>query len=177
MKDQHAVFAVLDEFNLVKVRITDWIDWRAAQDRWTELDDARRAGTGPADIKFYAVRSADDDDWRGVPTLDEVKRAKVNAARPESHFPNRKSYRKMPEVYGFTRIPDEPDVWQPCRGGWCHFDGCNRRDDHGHWIPGRRMLRCDTCGTEIASLGVGYHRGNKRCNDLMRNGYERKDPS
>jgi hypothetical protein len=47
----------------------------------------------------------------------------------------RKHYSKLPPIQGFTRIPD-----RPCSDG--SFS---------------RMVRCDFDGTEIPSLGVGYH--------------------
>jgi hypothetical protein len=47
----------------------------------------------------------------------------------------RKHWSKLPPVsHGYTRIPDRAD--------------------------GTRMVSCDDCGTEITSLGIGYHRQN-----------------
>jgi hypothetical protein len=57
-----------------------------------------------------------------------------------------KDWRKLPPVSrGYTRIPDLLSS-----GG---AGGYSPRS----WI---RMVRCDTCGSEIASLGIGYHRQN-----------------
>lgn len=49
----------------------------------------------------------------------------------------RRPWYKLPPVsFGFTRIPDAAD--------------------------GRRMVRCDKCGRDCTSLGVGYHKQNCR---------------
>lgn len=50
-----------------------------------------------------------------------------------------KHWSQLPEVRGFTRVPDEPGT-------------------------GRRLLRCDDCGQIIPSLGVGYHKGGGQAN-------------
>lgn len=51
----------------------------------------------------------------------------------------KRHYSKLPPVAGFARIPD---------------------DEHG-----RRMLRCDSCGQAIPSLGVGYHKQGRPCDE------------
>lgn len=56
----------------------------------------------------------------------------------------RKHYSKLPPIQGFTRIPD--------------------RESTSPRTPGlERMLRCDACGEEIPSLGVGYHKQGRPC--------------
>jgi hypothetical protein len=56
----------------------------------------------------------------------------------------RRHYTQLPEVFGFTRIPDH------------------------EYAPGkfRRMLRCNACRDEIPSLGVGYHKQGKSVGGL-----------
>lgn len=55
-------------------------------------------------------------------------------------------YTKLPDVsHGYTRIPDK--LVEGGAGGY----------DKAAWV---RMVRCDTCEKEIASLGIGYHRQN-----------------
>lgn len=57
-----------------------------------------------------------------------------------------RDWRKLPPVSnGYTRIPDR--LIEGGMGG--HVPKA--------WV---RMVRCDTCGNEITSLGIGYHRQN-----------------
>lgn len=61
-----AVFATEDD--LRRTRVTRWLDWDAAQDEWTRLDDLRRAGGFTRErfgdrlpaVRFFEVRSQDD---------------------------------------------------------------------------------------------------------------------
>jgi len=61
---KHAVFATDLEHN--RCRVSRWIDWGAAQDEWTRLNDRRTAGEIPH-VKFFEVRSADDPKYNGLP--------------------------------------------------------------------------------------------------------------
>ena len=61
---RHAVFATEAE-GLIRSRVTGWVDWNAAQDVWTALDDRRRAGELPL-VKFFEVRSQDDPAYNGL---------------------------------------------------------------------------------------------------------------
>jgi hypothetical protein len=69
---------------------------------------------------------------------------------PEASRP-RRPYWKLPEIRGFTRVPD---------------------DEHG-----RRMARCDRCGHVIPTLGTGYHNQTPARPCIERYGSGRRRPS
>lgn len=58
----------------------------------------------------------------------------------------RKHYSKLQPIPGFTRIPDREST-SPLRHGPV------------------RMLKCNACGEEIPSLGVGYHKQGRPCTE------------
>jgi hypothetical protein len=83
---KHAVFAT-DQTHF-RSRVTRWLDWGKAQDKWERLDDLRRAGSFP-DARFFSVRSSDDKQWNGAPfepwlaLTDEEKPTWVKLNRTE----------------------------------------------------------------------------------------------
>lgn len=64
---KHAVFATTPDLH--RCRVTRWLEWGAAQDAWTALDNRRRAGEMPH-LKFVEVRSQDDPRYRDLPYED-----------------------------------------------------------------------------------------------------------
>jgi len=60
---KHAVFATSPE--LRRVRVSRWMEWGAATDEWTRLDDRRRANEMPH-VRHFEVRSSDDPSYRGL---------------------------------------------------------------------------------------------------------------
>jgi len=63
MNPKHAVFATSPELH--RVRVSRWLDWGAATDEWTRLDDRRRAHEMPH-VRHFEVRSSDDPSYRGL---------------------------------------------------------------------------------------------------------------
>lgn len=85
-----------------------------------------------------------DVEWRVY--ADQIAEGlTIERETPEARSPL-KDWRKLPIVSkGYVRIPDR--LIEGGAGGY----------DPKAWI---RMVRCETCGREIASLGIGYHRQN-----------------
>lgn len=67
--DLHAVFAYLD--GGATIRLTPWLDWHTAQERWTLADDVRRDLSGQSDVttnvRYFVVRAQGDPDWTDSP--------------------------------------------------------------------------------------------------------------
>lgn len=184
--EQDAVFAVLTE-GMRKVRVSVWLPNSAAVALWDRID---RAPHHP-DVKFFAVRSRGDEIFGPADHVYEPEYAELppilgppDPSRPwpgdRGDFAPRqggKSWRKLPPIRGYTRTPDEwaPElervfdyqtetyVVRPRRYG----SGIGSAKEVPQY---RRMVRCDTCGTEIAALGVGYHGKNQKCQAMRREG-------
>lgn len=70
MTDLHAVFAVLEDHS--KIRITPWLDWHTAQERWEVVDDVRIAlidetADRVTNVRYFAVRAQGDPQWNDAP--------------------------------------------------------------------------------------------------------------
>lgn len=68
MNDIHAVFVKLTDGT--SLRLTPWLDWHDAIDRWTLLDDIRREHLRHetyTNVAYFAVRQQGDGQWDESP--------------------------------------------------------------------------------------------------------------
>ncbi len=76
MTDRHAVFAVLTDHS--KVRLTPWLDWASAIERWNTVDDIRikhltsLATPRQTNVRHFVVRAEGDPAWSGAELKPEV---------------------------------------------------------------------------------------------------------
>jgi len=88
---KHAVFATSPAPEHRRVRVTRWLEWGAATDEWTRLDDRRRAGEMPH-VKHFEVRSSDDpryaaldyEPWEALPVEERPKWVKLDRPHREA---------------------------------------------------------------------------------------------
>lgn len=128
------VFAKLVDGGYVRFSFDDgksphrYVGWAAAQARWAELDDLRRAGKLPL-VQYLAVRSDDDPDarWSKAPV------GARNFFRPTTG----RTY-KTREHAARAFVKHHPD-WEGREGGWLYRNG--RAVVQGYWNLGSWLAR------------------------------------
>jgi hypothetical protein len=105
---------------------------------YDRLDTVRgRIKARGGDLEGYLARYGRGREAEARQYWEEDSAALYRAQVAEqARLANRTPWHKLPPVrYGYTRICDDPQT-------------------------GGRRVTCDTCGKEISSLGIGYHRQN-----------------